>query len=108
MIEASPDSGRQVSSTVAASEVLRSEVTALEAATYDLALVIMALETQHGRTATVVRARSQLQQMDEHLGWLERHGRDAPLAQLREELDFVHARQRMVVEMLAAEPDTEV
>ena len=73
----------------------------LEEESYDLALRIMSLESQDGKTEQVLLAREALHQMDEHLTWVDQHGRQASDKQVWAEVAQARIRALQILDILA-------
>ena len=75
----------------------------LEATSYDLALGIMTVASRDGETEQVLLAREELQQLDEHLTWVEHHRCTASESQIRAEVEQARCHTSHILEILAIE-----
>ena len=75
----------------------------LEAASYDLALGIITVASRDGETDQVLLAGEELQQLDEHLTWVEHHRCTASESQIRAEVEQARCHTSHILEILAIE-----
>ena len=72
----------------------------LEEASYDLALRIISLESQDGKTEQVLLARAELRQMDEHLTWVDHHRHHASEGQVLAAVDQARSNASHILAVL--------
>jgi hypothetical protein len=73
----------------------------LEATSYDLALGIITVASRDGETDQVLLAREELQQLDEHLTWVEVHRHHASAEHLLAEVEQARMNASRILEVLA-------